>query len=111
MSVRPLLRVSNLSLRVGATGADVVKNVSFEIAPGEIVGVVGESGSGKTIATRAIIRLLPAAIRFSAGSILFKDREILGLSARELRRLRGREIGAVFQEPMTSLNPAMPIGR
>ena len=111
MSAQPLLRVSNLSLRVGASGAEIVKNVSFEIAPGEIVGVVGESGSGKTMATRAIIRLLPAAIRFSAGAILFKDREVRDLPARALRRLRGREVGAVFQEPMTSLNPAMPIGR
>ena len=111
MTAEPLLRVNNLSLRVGASGADIVKDVSFQVAPGEIVGVVGESGSGKTMATRAIIRLLPAAIRYIAGSILFKDRDVLGLSARELRRLRGREVGAVFQEPMTSLNPAMPIGR
>ena len=111
MTAQPLLRVNNLSLRVGASGADIVKDVSFQVAAGEIVGVVGESGSGKTMATRAIIRLLPAAIRYAAGSILFKDRDVLGLSARELRRLRGRQVGAVFQEPMTSLNPAMPIGR
>ncbi|MGH6762106.1 MAG: ABC transporter ATP-binding protein [Phyllobacterium sp.] len=106
-----LLSVRNLSLRVGENGADVVKDVSFDIAPGEIVGIVGESGSGKTLATRSIIRLTPPVIRYMSGTILFRGRDILNMKDQELRALRGKDIGAVFQEPMTSLNPSMTIGR
>lgn len=110
-TILPLLQVKDLCLSVGFAGHMVVKNVSFEVAPGEIVGIVGESGSGKTIATRAIIRLTPPAIRYAGGSISFKGTDLLGLPAAALRRIRGREIGVIFQEPMTSLNPSMTIGR
>ena len=106
-----LLDVENLSLAVTATGTEVVRGVSFTVAPGEIVGIVGESGSGKTLAARSIMALQPPAIRRTAGTIRFEGRDLAGLSAKALRDLRGGRIGMVFQEPMTSLNPSMTIGR
>ncbi|MXN44326.1 dipeptide ABC transporter ATP-binding protein [Shinella kummerowiae] len=106
-----LLTVRDLSLAVAHNHRKVVKAVSFDIAPGEIFGIVGESGSGKTLATRALISLLPPAIKVTGGSVLYKGRDVLAMKNRELRSLRGAEIGVVFQEPMTSLNPSMTIGR
>ncbi len=111
MTTDTLLTVRDLSLEVAGTGRQVVKSISFEIAPGEIFGIVGESGSGKTLATRALISLLPPAIRVAGGSVSYKGREVLAMKDRALRDLRGAEIGVVFQEPMTSLNPSMTIGR
>lgn len=106
-----LLSVRDLSLSVAHSGTPVVKNVSFDVAPGEIVGIVGESGSGKTLATRAIIALIPPGIRHAGGSIFYKGKDVLKAKDGALRQLRGGEIGVVFQEPMTSLNPSMTIGR
>jgi len=106
-----LLSVTGLSLEVAHTGLEVVRGISFDIAPGEIFGIVGESGSGKTLATRALISLLPPAIKVTGGSVRYKGRDVLTMKDRELRHLRGGEIGVVFQEPMTSLNPSMTIGR
>ncbi len=80
------------------------------MAPGEIFGIVGESGSGKSLATRALVSLLPPVIRKVAGTVIFKGRDITAISEKDLRSLRGAEIGLVFQEPMTSLNPSMTIG-
>jgi peptide/nickel transport system ATP-binding protein len=111
MTRTELLRVEGLSLAVARTELEVVKNVSFSVAPGEIVGIVGESGSGKTLAARSIMALEPPAIRRTAGTIRFEGRDLAQLPPRELRRLRGSRIGMVFQEPMTSLNPSMLIGR
>lgn len=111
MSANVLLSVDSLSLEVAHTGLEVVKGISFDIAPGEIFGIVGESGSGKTLATRALISLLPPAIKVTGGSVRYKGRDVLTMKDRELRHLRGGEIGVVFQEPMTSLNPSMTIGR
>ncbi|TBC90137.1 ABC transporter ATP-binding protein (plasmid) [Rhizobium leguminosarum] len=111
MTNRTLLNVRNLSLQVTGTGVQVVKDVSFDIAPGEIFGIVGESGSGKTLATRALISLLPAPIKVIGGSVAYKGRDVLSMNGAQLRQLRGAEIGVVFQEPMTSLNPSMTVGR
>ena len=98
---------------VAHSGVQVVKNVSFDIAPGEIFGIVGESGSGKTLATRAIISLLPTGHqRHAGGSIIYKGRDVLSMNgSRACASCAAREIGVVFQEPMTSLNPSMTIGR
>ncbi len=98
---------------VTQNGNQVVKDVSFDVGPGEIVGIVGESGSGKTLATRAIIALLPPAIkRHAGGTMRYKGRDVLSMKdARPPRNCAAREIGVVFQEPMTSLNPSMTIGR
>ena len=111
MTQERLLSVRDLSLQVVHRGVEVVKKVSFDIEPGEIFGIVGESGSGKSLATRAIISLLPPAIKVTGGQVTFKGRDVLSMSEAGLRELRGAEIGLVFQEPMTSLNPSMTIGR
>ncbi len=111
MTEGKLLSVRNLSLEIVRRDVGVVKDVSFDVAPGEIFGIVGESGSGKSLATRAIVSLLPPVIRKTAGTVIFKGRDITAISEKDLRTLRGAEIGLVFQEPMTSLNPSMTIGR
>ncbi|WP_315132588.1 ABC transporter ATP-binding protein [Achromobacter marplatensis] len=106
-----LVSVSNLTLTVGAGGREIVSGVSFEVAPGEMVGIVGESGSGKTQAARAIMGLTPAPLVVAGGAILFEGVDVTKAEPAVLRKLRGARIGMVFQEPMTSLNPSMPIGR
>ncbi|MAD36245.1 MAG: peptide ABC transporter ATP-binding protein [Tistrella sp.] len=107
----PLLDVSDLSLGIGETGRLVVDRVGFQVRAGEIVAVVGESGSGKTLAARAVLGLTPPAIRRRGGSIRIDGRALEDMTPRELRALRGGRIGMVFQEPMTSLNPSLTIGR
>jgi peptide/nickel transport system ATP-binding protein len=111
MAMTELLRVEGLKLAIARTELEVVKDVSFSVAPGEVVGIVGESGSGKTLAARSIMALEPPAIRRTSGSICFEGKDLVQISSAELRRLRGSRIGMVFQEPMTSLNPSMLIGR
>ena len=106
-----LVTVSNLSLTVGRGGREIVGGVSFEVAPGEMVGIVGESGIGKTQAARAIMGLTPPPLVVGGGSIRFEGVEVTQASPAALRKLRGARIGMVFQEPMTSLNPSMSIGR
>jgi peptide/nickel transport system ATP-binding protein len=87
-----------------------VDDLSFEIAPGEVLGVVGESGAGKSITGSAIIGLLEPPGRIAAGEILLEGRRIDTLPADEMRKIRGRKIGAIFQDPLTSLNPLYTIG-
>ena len=111
MAKTELLSVEGLRLTVAHSQMDVVKGISFSVAPGEIVGIVGESGSGKTLAARAVMGLEPPAIRRTGGTIRFEGQDIAQLSPGELRKLRGARVGMVFQEPMTSLNPSMLIGR
>lgn len=106
--MEPLLDIQNLDVFAGSR--QLLKQVSFAVAAGERVGVVGESGSGKSITSRAILRLLPDGLRLSSGHIHFKGRDVAGFNDGELRGLRGAGIGMVFQEPMTSLNPALRIG-
>jgi len=86
-------------------------DISFDIAPGEILGVVGESGAGKSLTGSAIIGLLDPPGRIASGEILFDGRRIDNLPYEEMRKVRGRQIGAVFQDPLTSLNPLYTIGR
>ncbi len=86
-------------------------DVSFSIAPGEVLGVVGESGAGKSITGMAVIRLLEPPGRIAAGEVRLEGRRIDNLPPEEMRRLRGRKIGVVFQDPLTSLNPLYTIGR
>ena len=106
-----LLAVENLSIRVGPEGSLAVDDLSFTIAPGEIVALVGESGSGKTMAARAAIGLLPPPLEQTAGAVRFQGRDLNALTPEELRRIRGAKIGMVFQEPMVSLNPSLTIGQ
>ncbi len=102
----PLLQVRDLQVRFGTK--QVVHGVSFDIAPGEKLALVGESGSGKTVTALALLRL--AGDAQLAGSALMAGRDLLQLSERELRGVRGGDIAMVFQEPMTALNPLMPVG-
>jgi peptide/nickel transport system ATP-binding protein len=87
-----------------------VDRVSFSIAPGEVLGVVGESGAGKSITGLAVIGLLEPPGRIGAGEVRLEGRRIDNLPHEELRRIRGRRIGVIFQDPLTSLNPVIPIG-
>ncbi|MBI1262146.1 MAG: dipeptide ABC transporter ATP-binding protein [Rhizobiales bacterium] len=105
-----LLAVSGLRIESGNGKVVALKGLDFEIKAGEFLAVVGESGSGKTMAARALMRLLPEGMVRVAGSIMFEGRDITTMSVPDLRALRGREIGMVFQEPMVSLNPALTIG-
>ncbi|HEY3639485.1 MAG TPA: ABC transporter ATP-binding protein [Xanthobacteraceae bacterium] len=107
-----LLEVEELSIAFrGLRGAtEVLSRVSFAVAPGEIVGVVGESGSGKSVMALAIMRLLGDDGVISAGRIRFEGRDLAALGPADLRQVRGRSIGMVFQEPMSSLNPLLTVG-
>jgi oligopeptide/dipeptide ABC transporter ATP-binding protein len=109
-----LLDVRNLhtEFRTGAGIVRAVDGVSYTVDAGETVAIVGESGSGKSVGAMSILRLIPDPPgRITEGQVLFAGRDLLGLSAKEMRAVRGGEIGMVFQEPMTSLNPVLTIGR
>src|SRR5476651_319554 len=103
----PVLSIRDLS--VSFPSATVVQGVSFDVMPGEIVGVVGESGSGKSMTARSVLRLLPKTARLG-GSIRFRGQEVLDMSAGEIRAMRGALVSMVFQDPMTSFNPVLRIG-
>ena len=114
MSDAPLLSVRDLRTYFDEEGrtARAVDGVSFDLARGETLGIVGESGSGKTVTNLSILRLVPSPPgRIVGGRIVFDGRDLLTLSDRELRSIRGKRIGMIFQDPMTSLNPFMRISR
>jgi oligopeptide/dipeptide ABC transporter ATP-binding protein len=108
----PLLDVKGLEVAFGTDQGTVyaVNGISFSISPGETLGIVGESGCGKSVTSLALLGILPRAGRATGGSARFADRDLLSLNDRELRRIRGREIAMIFQDPMTSLNPVLTIG-
>src|SRR5678815_2233676 len=109
----PVLSVRDLKVefptRRGTLTA--IDGVSFDIAPGEVLGVVGESGAGKSITGTAIIGLLEPPGRIAGGEIRLEGERIDNLPAEAMRRIRGRRIGAIFQDPLTSLNPLYTIGQ
>jgi oligopeptide/dipeptide ABC transporter ATP-binding protein len=113
MSAAPLLSVRDLSVEFWTRRGTVhaVNGISFDIAPGETLGIVGESGCGKSVTALALLGLLARAGRVPSGSAEFGGRDLLKLSDRELRKVRGREIAMIFQDPMTSLNPVLTVGR
>jgi peptide/nickel transport system ATP-binding protein len=113
MTGTPLLAVDRLRVEFPTRAGTLVAvdGVSLEIAPGEVLGVVGESGAGKSLTGAAIIGLIDPPGRIGAGEVRLGERRIDNLAPEEMRRVRGREIGAVFQDPLTSLNPLYTIGR
>ena len=113
MSEAPLLAVEDLRVRFKTQRGLVhaVNGISFDVRPGETLGLVGESGCGKSVTALATMGILPRSARIASGSIRLDGRELLGLSERQWRRVRGKEIAMIFQDPMTSLNPVLTIGR
>ena len=108
----PLLSVKNLTVvfKTSFGEVPVIDDVSFSIAPGEILGIVGESGCGKTMTSLAIMRLMPEQGIVTSGSIRLSGEDLVFASEARMRDLRGNEISMVFQEPMTSLNPVFSVG-
>src|SRR5919199_727897 len=109
----PLLSVDDLRVQfwTGSGTVHAVNGISFDVAPGETLGIVGESGCGKSVTALALLGLLPRAGRVKTGSATFQGRDLLKLKDREMRKLRGHQIAMIFQDPMTSLNPVLTIGR
>ena len=107
------LRVRDLTVRYDTRKGPLaaLREVSLEVPAGEIVGVVGESGCGKSTLIGALLQLLPANARIAGGEIALDDEDLVGASARRLQAMRGAEVAVVFQDPMTSLNPVLSIGR
>ncbi|RLM05924.1 methionine ABC transporter ATP-binding protein [Gibbsiella quercinecans] len=104
-----LLQVSHLRV-TNRQGIALVDDVSFQVAAGEMLGLVGESGSGKTVTCRALMRLLPDALTISGGEVRLHGQDLLALHERQMAPIRGREIGMIFQNPSSHLNPIMTIG-
>ena len=109
----PVLSVRGLttSFRVDGDWKTVVRDVSFDVMPGETVAIVGESGSGKSVTSLSVMRLLAKGSSRIAGSVLLNGKDVLSLSDKAMRRVRGNDAAMIFQEPMTSLNPVFTIGR
>ena len=110
----PLLQIRGLRTHFFTESgvAKAVDGVDLDIRPGEVLGLVGESGSGKSVTALSILRLVPDPPgRIAAGEIRFRGRDLLTLSWEDIRRVRGKEISMIFQEPMTSLNPVFTVGR
>src|SRR5262245_22536853 len=108
----PLLEIRNLRVifATPAGEAAAVDGINIAIEPGETLGLVGESGCGKTVTALSILRLLAPGGRIASGEILLDGRNLLTLAEHELRRIRGKEIAMIFQEPMSSLNPVFSVG-
>jgi peptide/nickel transport system ATP-binding protein len=111
VSAEPLLEVKDLSVRFETDEGPLqaVDRVSFSLAPREVLGIVGESGCGKSVTCMSLVRLLPETAAVT-GSVVFDGTDLLALGVRRLRRVRGREISYIFQEPMSSLNPVFTVG-
>ncbi len=108
----PLLELENLtvSLFLDGTETPLVRDISYSVEPGEILALVGESGSGKSVSSLAVMGLLAKSLQVTSGAIHYDERDLLSLGNEDMRKLRGREMSMVFQEPMTSLNPLRSIG-
>lgn len=109
---KPLLAVNdlNVSFQTQGTLLHAVRGIQFNIYEEETIGIVGESGCGKSVAAKTLVKLLPFYNTFVKGEVFYKEENLLSLSEKAMQRIRGKEIGMVFQDPMTSLNPTMKIG-
>jgi oligopeptide/dipeptide ABC transporter ATP-binding protein len=110
--VENLLEIKNLSVNFEMPDRTVmaVRNLSFSLANGEALGLVGESGCGKSVTAFSILRLLPKQGKIVSGEILYRGKDIVSMADEDLRKIRGKEIAIIFQEPMTSLNPVFTVG-
>src|SRR5689334_17853927 len=109
-----VLDVRDVSVTIRLPGdrlVHAVDQVSLRVEPSEIVAVVGESGCGKTMLAMSVLDLLPAGAEITSGEVRFGEEDLRRVSAARMRDIRGREIGTIFQEPMSSLNPVLTIGR
>ena len=110
----PVLQIDNLRTSFMTSSGEVqaVRGVSFRVEKGEILGIVGESGSGKSVTSMSVLRLLAdTAVIKEGSSIRFEGQELIGLPMKELRKIRGEKISMIFQDPMSSLNPLIPVGK
>jgi peptide/nickel transport system ATP-binding protein len=113
MDSKPLLEIQNLKVSFNDQHKQknvVLEDINLSIARGETVALIGESGSGKSITSMSILRLLPSSSNLEEGSITFSNQNLLDLSEKEMKKMRGKEISMIFQDAMASLNPAMKIG-
>jgi peptide/nickel transport system ATP-binding protein len=110
---KPILEIKNLTITLpkNADRSFAVENADLDVFKGEILFIVGESGSGKSVMTSAILNDVPASLKVTSGSIVFKNQDILKLSQRELNKLRGAKISMIYQEPMAALNPSIRVGK
>ena len=111
--MEPILQIENLKTSFMTSNGEVqaVRGVSFSVEKGEIVGLVGESGSGKSVTSMSILKLLADTARIKEGTILFEGQDLTQCSRAQMRKIRGGKISMIFQEPMTSLNPLIPVGK
>ena len=112
MKIVPLLSVNELSVSFGNKKdvIEVLRKISFEVFVNEILGIVGESGSGKSVTSLSIMGLLPKKQANLSGNIFFGEKELLKVTEKEFRSIRGKEIAMIFQEPMSALNPSLKCG-
>ena len=111
--MKEILEVKNLAVtfRVPNGSLQAVRSVSFSLTEGETLAIVGESGSGKSVTSKAIMSILPSSAEIESGEILYRGRDLLTLKEKEMTKIRGRNISMIFQDPMSSLNPIMRIGK
>ncbi|MCJ9751644.1 ABC transporter ATP-binding protein, partial [Neorhizobium sp. BETTINA12A] len=111
-SVAPLLNVEGLSASFAGrhTNIRIIDNVSFEVKPRRVLGIVGESGSGKSVTVRSVLGMLRHPGRIDTGKVMFNGRDLVGLPETEMRKIRGKDIAMVFQDPQAALNPVMTVG-
>jgi oligopeptide/dipeptide ABC transporter ATP-binding protein len=112
MNNEALLKVKDLKTTFYSKNnkIEAVRGVNIEIKSGEILGIVGESGSGKSVLMKSVIGILPENAKIDSGEVYFEEKNILNLSSREMRKIKGKEIAMIFQDPMTALNPLKKIG-